>query len=189
MSVSELRKAIRDRDKERQNCDKHYTELQGKYEAIKAECRLLQGRQALSGNFSPNTIAIRHESVAMEYGVRIHLDELEALYETAVTDSAPSQHEKELRVNSVALAVSAAYARIETLYSRLAADFPDIMPVQPDQYIPLMDDERAALKNSVVMIDLAFYEKKGKRDAERRVDQIAKGPGRPAGSKNKKTGH
>ncbi len=173
-----------DLERKIENHEKHYDELEMRYQEKDAQLRLAMGSQ-LPGAYSPRTVALRHESAAMEYGSRLHVDELEAMYESALVAEAPNQQERELRIHAVALAASGIFARAEALYSRLKIELGDFMPVQPDGMLQLTEDERQKLKGSVVMLRDAFLEKKSKRERERYVEQLSRGPGRPLGAKNK----
>jgi hypothetical protein len=179
MSASELRQAIRDRDKKIENHAKHNSDLEHEKLTLKDELRAAQGRQTMAG-YNPQTVAIRMEATAAAYGVQIHVDELTALYEAALEKEAPTMAEYELRVKTVALAVSASFAHIHSLYERLAAELGGgVMPVQPGGHTPLTDNEKALLQRSILSISHAFQTDKSVRAAKRKIDQIAKG-GKPA---------
>lgn len=181
---AQLEEEIAERDTAIKHHQKHYDELKTDYDTVSATLRLLDKQ----GAFSPKTTAIRHESAAQEYGCRVHLDELEALYETAVVEAAPNDHEKGLRLHAVCLAVSAAFAHAEALYARLKEELgEDLMPARADGMVPLDDEERDLLKGSVVLMNNAHQVGKSKREAERLADE-KRGPGRPRGSKNKAVG-
>jgi hypothetical protein len=165
---------IRSLDKQIENQAKNNEKIEKEKVTLQTQLRAAQGRQTQAG-YNPQTVSIRMEAAAADFGVRLHVDELTALYEAALEKDAPSAAEKELRVTSVAMGVSAAFAHVHALYERLVAEVGEAMPIQPGHYTPLTDYEKELLNLSIIAIRADFGADKSARAAKREVAQIAKG--------------
>lgn len=136
--------------------------------------------------YDPRTFEVRHESAALEYAARLHIDAVQSMFNDVVNEAAESEEdEHDLRVAAVATAASAILLRAHELYQSVyqyRGD--DAMPVQAKGEYMLTSDEVAALQDSLTIINANYARKKEDRIAERNADAPPR-RGRPAGSKNK----
>ncbi len=166
------------------NHQKQYDKLSTEHENVSREHnRLTRTKKPGESTYNARTFEVRHESAALEYGSRIHVDALEVMLDAVWGEDSPAQ-ERELQLHALGLAAGALYARAESFYLRIKTELGDVMPIQPSSKYMLHDDERSRLDASVSMIDVNFHRKKGAREYERNEDAPV-GRGRPKGSKNK----
>lgn len=193
LSASELRARVRmleaDGSEESQKIRAQFNKLSTEHENVSREYnRLIRIKKPGESAHNPFTFEVRHESAAMEYGSRIHVDALELMLDRVLDADFPApQKERELRLHAIGLAAASLLSRSEKLYIRLKDELGDVMPIKPSGTYMLTADERSRLDASVSMIDVIFHRKKGERAAERDADAPPK-PGRPKGSKNKDKG-
>lgn len=166
------------------NHRKQYDKLSTEHDNVSREYnRLTRTKKPGESTYNARTFEVRHESAALEYGSRIHVDALEVMLDAVLGEDSPSQ-ERELQLHALGLAAGALYARAESFYLRIKNELGEVMPIQPSSKYMLQDDERSRLETSVSMIDVNFHRKKGAREYERNEDAPV-GRGRPKGSKNK----
>lgn len=136
--------------------------------------------------YDPRTFEVRHESSALEYAARLHIDALQSMFNDVVNEAAESEEdEHDLRVAAIATAASAILLRAHELYQSVyqyRGD--DAMPIQAKGEYMLTSDEVLALQDSLTIINANYARKKEDRIAERNADAPPR-RGRPAGAKNK----
>ncbi|MBS3954076.1 MAG: hypothetical protein KGZ88_14090 [Methylomicrobium sp.] len=187
MSVSELRQAVRDRDKKIENHETEFQKLHDKHETIERNYqRLTKAKQPGESAYNARTVEVRHEAAALEYASRINVDALDVIYGEVINDPETSHQERELQLHAIAIAAGGLLARAELLFTRLKEDLGALLPIKTNGNYLLTDEEKARLQDSVTMIDINFTRAKNKRDIERSAERP--GPGRKKGSTNKKGG-
>lgn len=187
MSVSELRQAIRDRDKKIENHETENQKLHDKNETLERNYqRLTKAKQPGEGIYNARTVEVRQEASALEYASRVNVDALDVIYGEVINDPETSHQERELQLHAIGIAAGGLLARAELLYARIKDDLGDLLPIKTNASYLLRDDEKARLQDSVTMIDINFTRAKNKRDIERSAERP--GPGRKKGSTNKKGG-
>lgn len=139
------------------------------------------------GEFDPRTFEVRQEAAALEYGARIHMDDLETLFEQLLTEVADPQAQV-LRMRSVGIAVGGLLSRAQSLFELLREGMGDDMPVVPHGDLFLSESEKDTLEAGLTIIRENHKRRKGERadEATRQAAAHQKGPGRRIGSKNKK---
>jgi hypothetical protein len=157
---SSLHEEIKDLGESIGNHQKQYDKLSTEHDNVSREYnRLTRTKKPGESTYNARTFEVRHESAALEYGSRIHVDALEVMFDAVLGEDAPAQ-ERELQLHALGLAAGALYARAESFYARLKDELDDLMPIQPSGRYILMDDERSRLDTSVSMIDVNFHRKK-----------------------------
>jgi len=193
LSASELRARVRmleaEGSEESQKIRAQFSKLSTEHENVSREYnRLIRTKKPGESAYNPLTFEVRHESAALEYGSRIHVDALEVMLDRVLDVDYPAPpKERELRLHAIGLASASLLSRAEKLYTRMKDEIGDAMPIKPSGIYMLTADERSRLDASISMIDVIFHRKKGERVAERDADAPPKA-GRPKGSKNKKNG-
>lgn len=141
------------------------------------------------GEFDARTYEVRQEAAALEYGARIHIDDLETLFEQLLNEDAAPQVQV-LRLRCVGIAVGALYSRAQALFELLREGMDGDMPVKPHGDLFLSESEKDTLEAGLTIIRENHKRRKGERadEAMRQAAAHQKGPGRRIGSKNKKGG-
>lgn len=175
----------------RDELKKRIEALEASHDRMRDEKEILERQQKRTTKpgelaYNPRTFEVRHESAALEYASRIHVDALETMWDEVANEDANPQ-EKQLQEHAIGLAAAALLARAGALYERVSMALGNEMPIQPSGKYLLSDDEKQSLEASVAMVDANFSTKKKEREAERYADAPTR-RGRPSGSKNKDKG-
>lgn len=180
---AELTEELKIKDKRMQNLERNLDDAEKNLEVLERA----QKRTHKPGDlaYDPRTFEVRHESAALEYGARLHIDAVQSMFNDVVNEPADSEDEHDLRVAAIATAAGAILLRAHALYQSVYAyRGEDAMPVQAKGQYMLTDDEVGALQDSLTIINANYSRKKEDRIAERNADAPPR-RGRPAGSKNK----
>ena len=176
--ITSLEKQIANHEKA---YEKQQAELEDKDRKLK---QLTRSKQPGKEAFSLETMAIREEAHALEYGATTYIKALEALYSKTVMDVTPSGEEYTLRMESLGIAAASLMLGIDTLYQKLHASLGDSMPPEMSGKHVLTDLERQRLADCKLMIDHDFTVKAAGRET-RRAEENKKPAGRPQGAGNK----
>lgn len=161
--------------------EKQQAELEDKDRKLK---QLTKSKQPGKEAFSIETMAVREEAHALEYGATTYIKALDALYSKTALDLSPSGDEYALRLESLGIATASLMLVVDALYQKLHASLGDHMPPEMHGKHVLTDLERKRLADCKLMIDHDFAVKAAGRES-RRADEYKKPAGRPEGAKNK----
>lgn len=179
-----LEEKIQSLEKQIGNHEKHYGELQAKHEVATLTLTKLTAAKNPANVFSLQTMAIREEAYALEYGARVYIDALTAKFTDCLNNPDPKDEDNVARFNAIGVAVGSIYAGIEQLYEYLQTHLgDDCIPALAGKHA-LTVEERNRLDDCKLMINHEFVVESAGREA-RRDDKNKRGAGRPAGSTNK----
>lgn len=174
------------------NLSKNYDTLHNQKKTLELELERLRPRTRLPGaaEFDGRTYEARHESAALEYGARMHIDALDTLFNDLLDEGRRDAVDPETearRLNAVGLAAGAVLARALDLYERVKDGLDGAMPVQPRGDLLLSEDEKVMLRAGVALLNANFQEGKARRrdEADQEAAKHQTGPGRRRGSKSK----
>jgi hypothetical protein len=175
---------IQSLEKQISNHEKHYGELQAKHEVATHTLTKLTASKNPANAFSLQTMAIREEAYALEYGARVYIDALTAKFTDCLNNLDPKDEDNTVRFNAIGIAVGSIYAGIEQLHQYLQDHLgDDCIPALAGKHA-LTVEERERLDDCKAMIDHEFVVESTGREA-RRDDKNKRGAGRPAGALNK----
>lgn len=184
MTVSEFKEEIATLKKREKNYEAEIEIAHGKIE------RLSQGKQRLS-KFELHTEELRAECMELQLEAELPLNALRKLFEEALNDESGSP-EARLRLEQVWIvahnAVATGVDMLETLRT-LAANRPDgndLPERQMSQHVLTPQEAEDWLINKP-LLENRYEAKRASREEKRAADR-PKGPGRPAGAKNKAKG-
>lgn len=187
-SKRELEATLKEHAEKLQRHEEAYADLEAQLEVKTHELR----RATKVQGYSLVTQNIRAEAMADAAATQHCCDDLARLWHSAVEDEAPTHAERDLRIRAVAMAVSASFAHLMTIYEVIKADMGDRMPLVPDALDDLTDDERAAAIYSAERCQQQLVMRRAQRKSEAYADHVADGGqkkrGRPEGAKTKKAG-
>lgn len=173
MTVAELKAEI----KALQRREKNYeAELERSSSQIK---RLSEAKQRTT-DFLLRTEELREECMALQLGAELHLNSLKKLF-VEIDIGAP---EGDLQTETLWVTTNTIAARSLDLLEFMRARVPDGMPDRPMTRHCLTPDEAIRWLQDYPLIENRFAAEAGLREARR--DMVRpRGPGRPAGSRNK----
>jgi len=168
------------------NHEKHNSELSAKLELRDRELKqITQRKRPGQDAYSIETMAIREEAYALQYGASTYIAALKKILNRAM-EPALIPEETELRQGAVGVAISALMFDLDGLYK--VAQFAigeESMPPELSGKHVLSELEKERLADCRIIIDHDFALKESARET-RRTEENKKDPGRPFGSLNKK---
>lgn len=175
---------IQSLEKQIDNHEKQYGQLEAKHEVATHTLNKLTASKNPANAFSVQTMAIREEAYALEYGARVYIDALTAKFTDCLNNPDPKDDDNTARFNAIGVAVGSIYAGIEQLHQYLQDHLgDDCIPALAGKHA-LTVEERERLDDCKAMIDHEFVVD-GVGRAARRDDKHKRGAGRPAGALNK----
>jgi hypothetical protein len=173
MTVAQLRDEIKALQRREKNFE---AELERAGNQIK---RLSEAKKRTS-DFLLRTEEIREECMALQLGAELHLNSLRKLFE----DTDQQAPEGGLQIEHLWVVANTLAARVSDLLEFMEARVPDGMPNRPKSQHMLTTEEAQRWLLDYPLIENRFAAEQAAREAKRDA-QRPKGPGRPAGSKNK----
>lgn len=185
MSVSELKQAVRDRDKKLEDMEnsksKQVKHFEAEIEHRDALIEKLKSRDNRDYVFQPKTHIVREECLVYQAECEVALNSLEALFEECLNDLVET--EKTLRIEQVYITANVVAARAATLVSKLkdiaAHAHTAELPITFSSIHTLTDDEAERWLLDYKGIERKSYAAKALRE-QKREDAMPKRPGRPS---------
>jgi hypothetical protein len=167
------------------NHEKHNGQIAAELELRNRELKqLTQRKRPGQDAYSIETMAIREEAYALQYGASTYIAALKKVLNRAM-EPALVPEETELRQGAVGVAISALMFDLDGLYK--VAQFAigeESMPPELSGKHVLSELEKERLADCRIIIDHDFALKESARET-RRAEESRKSAGRPFGSKNK----
>lgn len=173
MTVAELREEIKAMQRRENN-------YEAELERVGNQIKRLSETKKRTSDFLLRTEEIREECMALQLGAELHLNSLRKLFE----DTDQQAPEGTLQVEHLWVVANTLAARVSDLLEFMEARVPDGMPDRPKSQHMLTTEEAQRWLLDYPLIENRFAAEQAAREAKRDA-QRPKGPGRPAGSKNK----
>lgn len=172
---AELEKQVSDLEGKIQNHEKHYSELQAKHEVTERQLKRLTDNKTPQ-KYNAATLAMREEATAAEYGVRLHVDEMKALFSQYLTATDNTPDDNEAQKHALSLAAGSMCLEVLELYQTITSTFE--LPELTGKFA-MTDEEMKRLNDCRLMMNHIYLNDKTAREL-RREEKSRKG--RPMGS-------
>lgn len=162
-------------NKQIENHEKHYSELQAKHELTERQLKHLTNTRSTQ-KYNATTLMLREEAALAAHGVRVYVDEIKALFSQYLTSTDHTPNDQAAREHALGLAVGSIYAEVLELYQAVTSV---IEPPELTGQFAMTDEELKRLADCRLMLDHTYTNDKTAREL-RREEKSRKG--RPMGS-------